>query len=245
MARIDARVREAAQLGFLRAVIPAGQEAEVRGLGIELVPLTHVRDCIEAVFGARAAPPKRRDRPQRPTNPVAALPRRAGGLEIMSTAGSDSPLSRAPSAFRTRSSNAAFRTACSSSAVPVRTAADAAQAMGCEVGQIAKSIVFRTRFGRAVLVIASGANRVNEDRIEALLGEAIEKADPDFVREQTGFAIGGIPPLGHTNKMTTYIDRDLFRFEVIWAAAGHPNALFELVPDELVNLTGGIVAELT
>lgn len=163
----------------------------------------------------------------------------------MNTAGSDSPLSPGAQRVQDEIVKRGFPHRVFELGIPVRTAADAAQAMGCEVGQIAKSIVFRTRFGRAVLVIASGANRVNEDRIEALLGEAIEKADPDFVREQTGFAIGGIPPLGHTNKMTTYIDRDLFRFEVIWAAAGHPNALFELVPDELVNLTGGIVAELT
>jgi prolyl-tRNA editing enzyme YbaK/EbsC (Cys-tRNA(Pro) deacylase) len=124
-----------------------------------------------------------------------------------------------------------------------RSAAEAAAAVGCEVGQIAKSLVFKARgSGRAVLVVASGANRVDLAKVQALLGEPLDRADPDFVREETGFAIGGVPPVGHARAITTVIDEDLKRHERIWAAAGHPNAVFPLTPDELVRLTGGTVA---
>jgi prolyl-tRNA editing enzyme YbaK/EbsC (Cys-tRNA(Pro) deacylase) len=126
---------------------------------------------------------------------------------------------------------------------PVRSAQAAADAVGCAVGQIAKSIVFRAaRSGRPVLVITSGANRVDEARVAALLGEPLAKADPDFVRERTGFAIGGIPPLGHATPLETLIDEDLLTHPRIWAAAGHPNALFELDPHELPAMSGGRVA---
>jgi prolyl-tRNA editing enzyme YbaK/EbsC (Cys-tRNA(Pro) deacylase) len=125
-----------------------------------------------------------------------------------------------------------------------RSAAEAAAAVGCQVGQIAKSLVFKGRqSGKAVLVIASGANRVDLARVQALLGEPLDRADPDFVREETGFAIGGIPPAGHAKAITTVIDEDLLEHERIWAAAGHPNAVFPLTPDELVRLTGGTVAK--
>ena len=125
-----------------------------------------------------------------------------------------------------------------------RSAAEAAAAVGCTVGQIAKSLVFKGRqSGRAVLVIASGANRVDLARVQALLGEPLDRADPDFVREETGFAIGGIPPAGHAKAITTVIDEDLLEHERIWAAAGHPNAVFPLTPEELVRLTGGTVAK--
>jgi prolyl-tRNA editing enzyme YbaK/EbsC (Cys-tRNA(Pro) deacylase) len=130
-------------------------------------------------------------------------------------------------------------------AIPVRTAADAAAAVGCEVAQIAKSIIFKAQSGRGVLVITSGANRVNEARITELLGEPIGRADATFVREVTGFAIGGIPPLGHATPLATFIDRDLLALERIWAAAGHPNALFELDPHQLVALSGGALAVVT
>lgn len=124
-----------------------------------------------------------------------------------------------------------------------RSAAEAAAAVGCQVGQIAKSLVFRGRSsGAAILVIASGANRVDLGKVEALLGEGLEKADPEFVRAQTGFAIGGIPPLGHDRPLTTVIDEDLLGFEKIWAAAGHPNAVFPATPAQLVAMTGGRVA---
>ena len=95
--------------------------------------------------------------------------------------------------------------------------------------------------GPAILVIASGPNRVNEAAIAALVGEAIERPDADFVRAQTGFAIGGVPPLGHTTPLTTFIDEDLMKLESIWAAAGTPNAVFPLAPADLVQMTGGRV----
>jgi len=127
--------------------------------------------------------------------------------------------------------------------VTARSAAEAAAAVGCQVGQIAKSLVFRAApSGRAVLVIASGANRVDLAKVEALLGEKLEKPDADFVRAQTGFAIGGVPPVAHDRPLTTVIDEDLLRHERIWAAAGHPNAVFALTPAQLVELTGGRVA---
>jgi prolyl-tRNA editing enzyme YbaK/EbsC (Cys-tRNA(Pro) deacylase) len=126
-----------------------------------------------------------------------------------------------------------------------RTAVEAAQAVGCEVGQIVKSLVFKAkRSGRPVLVVASGANRVDERRVEALLGEPLGKADADFVRRQTGFVIGGVPPVGHAEKLETYIDRDLLQYDQTWAAAGTPHAVFSLTPDDLVRMTGGTVAEI-
>lgn len=123
-----------------------------------------------------------------------------------------------------------------------RSSAEAAAAVGCEVAQIAKSLVFKgAARHRAILIIASGANRVHEKRVGAQLGEKLEKPDADFVREQTGYAIGGIPPLGHAQSLTTLIDEDLLQYSEIWAAAGHPNAVFRLTPDELVRMTGGTV----
>ena len=126
-----------------------------------------------------------------------------------------------------------------------RTAAEAAAAIGCEVAQIAKSLVFRTKADkRPVLVIASGTNRVNEKRIRDLLGETIEKADADYVRERTGFAIGGVAPVGHREPPIVVIDQDLLAFDAIWAAAGTPNAVFRLNPADLPALTGGRVAAI-
>jgi prolyl-tRNA editing enzyme YbaK/EbsC (Cys-tRNA(Pro) deacylase) len=125
---------------------------------------------------------------------------------------------------------------------PTRSAADAARALGCTVAQIAKSLVFRrTGTGAPVLVIASGANRVDEHRVGALLGEPIGKGDADFVREATGFAIGGVAPIGHAHAIETLLDEDLLTFDEIWAAGGHPNTVFKLTPDELVRRTGGRV----
>ena len=124
-----------------------------------------------------------------------------------------------------------------------RTAADAAAVIGCSVPEIAKSIVFRANeSNRAVLVITSGAHRVDEKRVAALIGEPIGRADADFVRERTGFAIGGVPPVGHTSPPLTLIDETLMTFDAVWAAAGTPNAVFKLSPAELVSLTGGSVA---
>jgi prolyl-tRNA editing enzyme YbaK/EbsC (Cys-tRNA(Pro) deacylase) len=135
-----------------------------------------------------------------------------------------------------------FAYAVMESAQPARTAAEAARAVGCHVGQIAKSLVFKTaQSDRAVLVITSGANQVNEWRIGVLLKEVLEKAPAAFAREHSGFAIGGIPPVGHAKPMETFIDEDLLRHETIWAAAGTPNALFRLTPADLVKMTAGRV----
>jgi prolyl-tRNA editing enzyme YbaK/EbsC (Cys-tRNA(Pro) deacylase) len=126
-----------------------------------------------------------------------------------------------------------------------RTAADAAAAIGCEIAQIAKSLVFRAvESHRAVLVIASGINRVDEKKLGALLGEKIGKADADFVRNETGFAIGGVAPIGHTRKVTVFIDADLTHYAEIWAAAGAPNAVFRLTPAELARVTQGQIVEV-
>jgi len=126
-----------------------------------------------------------------------------------------------------------------------RTAAEAAAAIGCDVAQIAKSILFRGESsGRAVLVIASGTNRVDEKAVAELLGEQPGKADADFVRQQTGFVIGGVPPIGHDKPITTFIDEDILAFDTIWAAAGTPFAVFRLDPKSLATLTGGQVARV-
>jgi len=126
-----------------------------------------------------------------------------------------------------------------------RTSAEAAAAIGCTVAQIAKSLVFRAKdSGRPVLVIASGANRVDEKAVGRLLGEKLGRADADFVREATGFAIGGVPPVGHRVAPVIFVDADLMALAEIWAAAGTPNAVFRLTPEALVALTGGQVADL-
>lgn len=128
----------------------------------------------------------------------------------------------------------------------VRTARAAADAIGCDVAQIANSLVFRCeRSGAPLLVMTSGANRVDTARVATLVGEPIGKADAGFVRDATGFAIGGVAPVGHVAPVRTLIDRDLFRHAEIWAAAGHPHTVFRLSPDALVRLTGGTVVEVT
>ncbi len=122
---------------------------------------------------------------------------------------------------------------------PARTCAEAAQALGLQTGQIAKSVIFRRRAdGQAVLVVASGDRRVDEGKVAAQVG-AIGRADAAFVKQQTGFSIGGVAPLGHVQAPVVLIDRALFRFGQVWAAAGHPNGVFCLTPAELVELTGG------
>jgi len=129
-------------------------------------------------------------------------------------------------------------------ATTARTSAEAAAAIGCTVAQIAKSLVFRTRGGKPVLVIASGINRVDEQKIAAALGEPIGKADAGFVRDTTGYAIGGVAPIGHETRPRIFIDEDLRQYSSIWAAAGHPHAVFELTPAELERLTGGTVLDV-
>jgi prolyl-tRNA editing enzyme YbaK/EbsC (Cys-tRNA(Pro) deacylase) len=127
-----------------------------------------------------------------------------------------------------------------------RTAAEAAQAIGCTVGQIAKTVVFRAiSSDRAVLVIASGVNRVNEKWIGELLGEALGKADAEFVRQRTGFVIGGVPPVGHAVPLETFIDQDLLQYTQVWAAAGTPHAVFSLIPADLVKITHGQTVKVT
>ena len=123
-----------------------------------------------------------------------------------------------------------------------RTAQEAADTIGCEVAQIAKSIIFRLKNSdNPLLVVASGANRVNEKLLSNLLNDKLLKADADFVRESTGFVIGGVPPIGHKETIATIIDEDLFKYNTIWAAAGHSKAVFELTPDQLVEMTKGRV----
>ena len=126
---------------------------------------------------------------------------------------------------------------------PARTSAEAARAVGCRVDQIAKSLVFRGEHSQcAVLVITSGANRVDERRVAGLVAEPVARADADFVRARTGFAIGGVAPVAHAEPLTILVDDDLMQWSEIWAAAGHPNTVFKLTPADLVSLTGGRVA---
>jgi len=127
-----------------------------------------------------------------------------------------------------------------------RTSADAAAAIGCTVAQIAKSVIFRAKGGnQPVLVIASGINRVNEKKVEAALGDKIGRADAEFVRAATGFAIGGVAPVGHTGPVRIFIDADLDQYDEIWAAAGSPNSVFRLTPADLQRITGGQVLNVT
>ncbi|MBA3535015.1 MAG: YbaK/EbsC family protein [Tatlockia sp.] len=127
-----------------------------------------------------------------------------------------------------------------------RTANDAATTIGCELAQIVKSLLFRsTTANQPVLILASGINRVNEKTIEQLVGEKITKADANFTREITGFAIGGVPPVGHAQTIQTiFIDEDLLKFDTLWAAAGTPNAVFSLCSSKLRNLTNGKIVSI-
>jgi prolyl-tRNA editing enzyme YbaK/EbsC (Cys-tRNA(Pro) deacylase) len=125
-----------------------------------------------------------------------------------------------------------------------RTAKAAAEYLGCEVGQIANSLVFRAQASnRAVLVMSSGAKRVDLARLAALVGEPVGKADADFVRDQTGFAIGGVPPVGH-GLTHAFVEKSLAAYRELWAAAGHPHTVFRLTYDELVRITQGAESEL-
>ena len=124
--------------------------------------------------------------------------------------------------------------------VAARTSQQAADALGIEVGQIAKSLIFKAATsGRAVLVIAAGDRRVDEARISTLLGEGIERASPELVREYSSFAIGGVAPVAHAKPMVTFIDTSLRRFDVVWAAGGTPHCVFPIAPADLVRLSAG------
>jgi prolyl-tRNA editing enzyme YbaK/EbsC (Cys-tRNA(Pro) deacylase) len=126
-----------------------------------------------------------------------------------------------------------------------RTAQEAAQRAGCELGQIVKSLIFRGKeSGKPILVLTSGANRVDEQRIREYAGEPISRADADFVRAVTGFAIGGVPPVGHPQKLETYLDEDFLQYRTIWAAAGTPNAIFELKTSDLQKMTGAQIVRV-
>ena len=126
-----------------------------------------------------------------------------------------------------------------------RTAQEAAERAGCELGQIVKSLIFKGKASdKPILVLTSGANRVDEKRISEYAGEPIGRADADFVRAVTGYAIGGVPPVGHLQRMETYLDEDFLQYATIWAAAGTPNAIFELQTPDLQKMTGGKVVKV-
>lgn len=126
-----------------------------------------------------------------------------------------------------------------------RTAQEAAQAVGCTVGQIVKSLMFRGKAsGRPLLALVSGSNRVDEKKLAALAGEKVEKADADFTRLHSGFAIGGVPPVGHPQPLATFLDEDLLQYEQVWAAAGTPHAVFPIRPADLARAGGGQTAAL-
>jgi prolyl-tRNA editing enzyme YbaK/EbsC (Cys-tRNA(Pro) deacylase) len=126
-----------------------------------------------------------------------------------------------------------------------RTAQEAAERAGCELGQIVKSMIFQGgSSGKAILVLTSGANRVNETLLGQHTGEPVRRAEADFVRSTTGFAIGGVPPVGHARPIETYLDEDLLRFPLVWAAAGTPNAIFEISSQELLRITAAQVIKV-
>jgi prolyl-tRNA editing enzyme YbaK/EbsC (Cys-tRNA(Pro) deacylase) len=124
-----------------------------------------------------------------------------------------------------------------------RTALDAANAIGCEVGQIVKSLVF-VAAGRPVVALVSGANRLDEKRLASVAGEPVVKADAAVARESTGYSIGGVPPFGHTTDVRVFMDRDLLAHGVVWAAAGRPDSVFEISPERLLELSHAEVADL-
>jgi prolyl-tRNA editing enzyme YbaK/EbsC (Cys-tRNA(Pro) deacylase) len=129
--------------------------------------------------------------------------------------------------------------------VSARTCQEAADALGVAVGQIAKSVIFRRKSDDvAVLVVASGDKRVDEKKVAALVGGALGRADAEFVKARTGFTIGGVSPVAHATPPVTLIDRELFRFEEVWAAAGHPNGVFKAAPADLERLTGAASADV-
>ena len=125
-----------------------------------------------------------------------------------------------------------------------RTAEDAARAIGCQVGQIVKSLIF-TASGEPIVVLVSGSNRVDVAKLAGVAGGPVGKADAETARSATGYAIGGVPPFGHASQLPVFVDRDLLGHEVVWAAAGRPDAVFPIQPDRLRDLSGGIVTDLS
>jgi Cys-tRNA(Pro) deacylase len=124
-----------------------------------------------------------------------------------------------------------------------RTATDAARAVGCEVGQIVKSLVFLAA-GRPVVALVSGANRLDERKLGAVAGLPVAKADAEAARAATGYAIGGVPPFGHATEIPVYMDSDLLQYDVVWAAAGRPDSVFEIAPERLRDLSNATVADV-
>ena len=126
-----------------------------------------------------------------------------------------------------------------------RSAAEAAQAIGCRVEQIVKSLVFRGQStNRPILAVVSGGNRVDEEKLALLVAEPVAKADAEYVRQRTGYAIGGVPPVGHVESLVCVVDEDLLQYEQIWAAAGTPRAVFRLTPADLQRITDGRVVSV-
>jgi prolyl-tRNA editing enzyme YbaK/EbsC (Cys-tRNA(Pro) deacylase) len=153
-----------------------------------------------------------------------------------------------PSAQKVQDALRQFEVSCRVVELPgsTRTSKDAAEAVGCRVEQIAKSIVFQGKqSGKPMLVVASGSNRIDEKKLRHLVAEPVRKADADFVREQTGFVIGGVPPVGHVRFLDIFIDEDLLKYDEIWAAAGTPHAVFRLTPSELQRITAAKVVNIS
>jgi prolyl-tRNA editing enzyme YbaK/EbsC (Cys-tRNA(Pro) deacylase) len=147
--------------------------------------------------------------------------------------------------FRQASASSGFVPAVRRFPQGTKTAGDAAEAIGCEVGQIVKSLIF-VADGRAVLVLTSGANRVDEAKLASRMGaDVVRRATPEEARDATGFAVGGTPPFGHPNEVRTFIDPELLRHDVVWAAAGTPDSVFPITPQELLGTSGAQVADVT
>jgi prolyl-tRNA editing enzyme YbaK/EbsC (Cys-tRNA(Pro) deacylase) len=158
------------------------------------------------------------------------------------------PEELSPSAQKVQDALRRFGVSCKVVELPgsTRTSKEAAEAVGCKVEQIAKSIVFRgKRTGKPILVVASGSNRISEKKLRDLVSEPVKKADADFVREQTGFVIGGVPPVGHVKPLGIFIDEDLLKYGEVWAAAGTPHAVFRLTSSELAQITAGKVVNIS
>lgn len=124
-----------------------------------------------------------------------------------------------------------------------RTAEDAARAIGCDVAEIVKSLIF-TADGAPFLALVSGINRIDERKLGQVAGGRVEKAEPGLVRSVTGYSIGGVPPFGHASRLAVYCDRDLLSHEVVWAAAGRPDSVFSITPERLVELSGAAIVDL-
>jgi prolyl-tRNA editing enzyme YbaK/EbsC (Cys-tRNA(Pro) deacylase) len=156
------------------------------------------------------------------------------------------PLDTHPSVVRVRAALLAAGLADTITFMPeaTHTAQAAAAALGCDVAEIAKSIIFRAQDGRAVLVITSGRNRVDAAKVERQIGQDIGKADADFVRIQTGFVIGGVAPLAHAQPPITLMDQDLLDLPAVWPAAGHPNSMFRIAPHDLARVTTARLADI-